>query len=98
MSACRCLTECRVAAQATVRGEQQFRVLGYTANASPTGRPYIAVRVGRVLIYVEDRAALDCFTQAWRKAERFADKVFGGPFESVDDDSDNADIDPVCSM
>jgi hypothetical protein len=88
MTACRCLTECRVAAQATVRGEQQFRVLGYTANASPTGSPYVAVRVGRILIYVEDRAALDCFAQAWRKAERFADTVFGGPFDSCDGSED----------
>ncbi len=98
MSSSRSVSECRVAAQATARGEQQFRVLGYTAKASPTGKPYIAVRVGRVLLYIEDRAALDCFVQAWKKAERFGDKVFGGPFESLDGEDVDIDADAMCTI
>jgi hypothetical protein len=75
-------SECRIVAQARVRGDQQFRVLGYTKDASPSGEPYIAVRVGSLLIYVEDIAALDSFLQAWSRAERFGDRVFGTPFDT----------------
>jgi len=45
----------------------------------PTGRGYghIAVRVGRVLLYLEDRDALQAWTTAIGKAADLADAAFG---------------------
>jgi hypothetical protein len=66
----------RVAAQAIVEGMQDIRVEAATPLAGP-GHGQIAVRVGRLLVYVNDREALDSFIDAWRRAEALADKVFG---------------------
>jgi hypothetical protein len=33
--------------------------------------------VGRLLVYLNDRDALDSFLDAWRRAEALADKAFG---------------------
>ncbi len=49
---------CRVAAQAVMEGTQDTRVQALTPLAGP-GHGQIAVRVGRVLVYVNDREALD---------------------------------------
>jgi len=51
------------------------RVHGVTTVASRTGREHLAVTVGRVLLYLEDRAALDALVDAVRRAEALA--VFG---------------------
>jgi hypothetical protein len=40
------------------------------------GHGQIAVRVGRLLVYLNDREALESFTDAWRRAEALADKAF----------------------
>ena len=37
----------------------------------------LAVRVGRLLVYMNDREALDSFVDAWHRAEALADKAFG---------------------
>ena len=66
----------RVAAQAIVEGMQDIRVEAATALAGP-GHGQIAVRVGRLLVYLNDREALESFTDAWRRAEALADKAFG---------------------
>jgi hypothetical protein len=66
----------RVAAQAMVTGMQDIRVEAATPLAGP-GHGQIAVRVGRLLVYVNDREALDSFVDAWRRAEALADKTFG---------------------
>lgn len=35
------------------------------------------VRVGRLLVYVNDREALNSFIEAWGQAQDLADKAFG---------------------
>ena len=47
------------------------------AEASQTNQPYLAVRVGRVLTYVNDRAALESHSEAWERARELATSVFG---------------------
>ena len=66
----------RVAAQAVVEGMQDIRVEAATALAGP-GHGQIAVRVGRLLVYCNDRDALESFLDAWHQAEALADKAFG---------------------
>jgi len=68
--------QCRVAAQAVMEGMQDIRVQAATPLAGP-GHGQIAVRVGRLLVYVNDREALDSFLDAWRQAADLADKAFG---------------------
>jgi hypothetical protein len=57
----------------------QTKVRAVVEPAGRTGRGYIAVRVGRVLLYLEDRAALDALTGAVRAAGGHADAVYGEP-------------------
>jgi hypothetical protein len=71
------LGSCEVIASARLRGDQEDRVQGMTSVASPTGKAHIALRVGRVLLDLEDRDALDALRRAVRKAERLADGVYG---------------------
>ena len=66
----------RVAAQAVVEGMQDIRVEAATPLAGP-GHGQIAVRVGRLLVYCNDREALESFLDAWHRAEALADKAFG---------------------
>ncbi len=68
--------ECRVSVQAVCRGGQGYKVLAVAGTASDNGQPHIAVRVGRILIYVADHEALGCFVDAWRKAEDLGQRVF----------------------
>jgi hypothetical protein len=67
----------RVAAQAIVTGMQDISVCAATPLAGPTKHGQIAVRVGRLLVYVNDREALASFLDAWHQAEALADKAFG---------------------
>ena len=67
---------CRVIAQAICAGYQRRTVRGYTKQMSSNGHPYIAVRVGRVLIYIEDREALTSFIEAFDRAHDLVDRVF----------------------
>lgn len=67
---------CRVAVQAVTEGLQDVRVQAATPLAGP-GHGQIAVRVGRVLVYVNDREALESFLDARTQAEGLADKAFG---------------------
>ena len=66
----------RVAAQAMVTGMQDIQVQAATPLAGP-GHGQIAVRVGRLLVYDNDRGALESFIDAWSKAAALADKAFG---------------------
>lgn len=66
----------RVAAQAVVEGMQDIRVAAVTPLAGP-GHGQIAVRVGRLLVYCNDRESLESFLDAWNRAEALADKAFG---------------------
>ena len=67
---------CRIAVQAVLEGIQEVRVQAVTPLAGP-GHGQIAVRVGRMLIYVNDREALDSLLDAWQRAGDLADKAFG---------------------
>lgn len=67
---------CRVAVQAVLEGMQEVRVQAATPLAGP-GHGQIAVRVGRLLMYINDREALDSLLDAWQQAAGLADKAFG---------------------
>jgi len=67
----------QVATQAIFAGPQDHRVIAMTPQASGRGYGHIAVRVGRVLLYLEDRQALQAWTTAIGKAADLADATFG---------------------
>jgi len=67
----------QVASQAIFAGPQDHRVCAMTPQASGRGYGHIAVRVGRVLVYLEDRDALQAWTTAIGKAADLADAAFG---------------------
>ena len=48
----------QIAAQAITAGPQEYRVYGGNAQATARGHGVISIRVGRVLIYLEDQEAL----------------------------------------
>jgi hypothetical protein len=56
-----------------MKGTQDVRVQALTPLAGP-GHGQIAVPVGRVLVYVNDREALNSFLDAWQQAAEMADK------------------------
>ena len=58
----------QVATQAIFAGPQEHRVFAMTPEASGRGYGHVAVRVGRVLVYLEDRQALEAWTTAISKA------------------------------
>ncbi len=63
----------QVATQAIFAGPQDHRVFAMTPEATGRGYGHIAVRVGRVLVYLEDRDALQAWTTAIGKAADLAD-------------------------
>ncbi|WP_404387410.1 hypothetical protein [Humibacillus xanthopallidus] len=65
-----------VAAQVIATGPQDSTVQA-TAPLVGTGQGQIAVRVGRVVVYVTDRDALQAFVSAWTEAQTLADQAFG---------------------
>lgn len=67
---------CRIAVQAVLEGMQEVRVQAVTPLAGP-GHGQITIRVGRILIYVNDREALDSFLDAWQRAADLKDQAFG---------------------
>ncbi len=67
----------QVATQAIFAGPQEHRVSAMTAAASGRGYGHIAVRVGRILLYLVDRDALQAWTMAIGKAAVLADQAFG---------------------
>lgn len=69
-------SRCEVIAQATMSGLQVHRARAFGAEDG-WRTPYIAVRVGLVLINVQDRDALACLTEAVRAANHMAEQVFG---------------------
>jgi hypothetical protein len=69
-----------IAAQVIAAGDQDVNVLAVAACNSGNGIGYIAVRVGRILIYVHDRDSLNSFRDAWKRAEALADNAFGPLF------------------
>ncbi len=67
---------CEVIASARLRGDQEDRVQGLTHLTSRTGEAHIALRVGQVLLYLEDRDALDALVRAVDKAAELGESIF----------------------
>ena len=68
--------ECRIAIQALCHGPLDWRVQGVPGAAARQGRAHIALRYGRVLLYLEDRAALGSLVEAVQAAFDLRDKLF----------------------
>lgn len=66
-------------AQCSVAGVQDMRVHAVTKAASDRPWGYVSVRVGRLIVLVEDIDALECFTVAWSEAGRYCEEAFGKP-------------------
>ena len=73
------LGTCEVIASVRLAGDQETKVRAVVEPASRIGRGYIAVRVGQVLLYLEDRVAFDALTRAVHAAGSHADAVYGEP-------------------
>jgi hypothetical protein len=71
---------CTIAIQALCRGELDWRVQGVTGAAARKGQAHIALRFGRVLLYLEDMSALETLVDAVEAAYELREQVFGsGP-------------------
>ncbi len=68
---------CSLAVQAVMAGPQEVRVTGTTPQASGRGYGHLCLRVGRVLIYLEDRDSLLAWQEALRQADALADSAYG---------------------
>lgn len=68
---------CRLIAQAVMAGKQDYRV--QAANAQHTGRGHgvLSIRVGRLLVYLEDRDALLAWQRVVERAVQVQDAAFG---------------------
>jgi hypothetical protein len=73
------VTGCQLAVQVSVVGSQQTDVRLVAAQASAEGRAHLAVRVGRVVTVVFDRAALAGYRQAWAEALDYGRRIFTNP-------------------
>ncbi len=68
---------CSLAVQAVMAGLQEVRVTGTTPQASGRGYGHLCLRVGRILIYLEDPDSLLAWQEALRQAEDLADAALG---------------------
>ena len=68
---------CLLAVQAKVRGYQDLRVTGESAQVTGTGHGVIALRVGQVLLYLEDREALFSWVAAIQRGLELQDRAYG---------------------
>jgi hypothetical protein len=75
---------CTIAIQTLCRGELDWRVLGVTGAAARRGQAHIALRFGRVLLYLEDMAALDMLVNAVEAAYDLREQVFGSGHDLPD--------------
>ena len=65
-----------VASQVMAAGAQDIHVQVIVPLSGP-GKGQLGIRVGRLLVYVSNREALDSFLQAWAQAGALAEKAFG---------------------
>ncbi len=68
---------CSLAVQAVMAGPQEVRVTAVTPQSSGRGYGHLCLRVGRVLIYLEDRDSLHAWQHALHQAEDLADSALG---------------------
>jgi hypothetical protein len=67
----------RIAVQLVLAGLQDCRVLAHSASASGFAHGTIAIRIGRTLLYVEDRDALLSLVAVVQEAVALEDQAFG---------------------
>ena len=65
-----------VVTQAMVGGAQETAARVLTPIGGSSG-PQIAVRVGRIMVLVSDRQALESFVGAWHQAMTLVNEAFG---------------------
>jgi hypothetical protein len=64
---------CAITIAARSAGPLETMLFGVTAHAQRGGEPaHIGIKFGRILIYLEDRAALDSLVRITRQAEEMA--------------------------
>jgi hypothetical protein len=68
---------CDVAAQCVMAGPQDHTVRGGNAQVTGRGHGVISMRVGRMLVYLEDRDALQAWRLAIEKALAMQEDAFG---------------------
>jgi hypothetical protein len=67
---------CQVIAQVTLAGVQDVRVRAF-GRVDGWTTPYISVRIGHILLNIEDRAALTALIEATQAAAGHSDIAFG---------------------
>ena len=75
----------RLVCQALCQGPLEPKVTAVSGAAARTGQAHIAVRYGRLLLYLEDRAALEALSRAVGRAEELATTVFGPPEDAFEE-------------
>jgi hypothetical protein len=66
----------RMAVQAIFAGPQDHQVIAVTGRAARNGARHIAIRIDRLLVYIEDPAALESCVLAWGRAIELAERLF----------------------
>ena len=74
---------CQLATQAVMAGPQDYRVTAANAQVTGQGHGVITIRVGRLLVYVEDRQALLAWQRALQRASEMEDAAFGPEMPEV---------------
>jgi hypothetical protein len=70
--------DCTVSTQALCYGPIETSVFGVAGPAArPGSRAHVGLKFGRILIYLEDRAALESLAHAVAQAVEMASAVFG---------------------
>lgn len=67
---------CDLITQAVLGGDLDFRVQAMSSVVGP-GPGTISIRLGRIVLVIEDRNALEVLTTACHQAEAMADRAFG---------------------
>ena len=67
--------KCALAVQAILAGVQHVAVRCFS-RVDGWDRPYLSIKIGQVLLNIEDRDALNSLSHAVRHAERLADQAF----------------------
>src|SRR4051794_38851573 len=75
---------CRLAVQASFSGPQGFKVMAVAAHAARDGKAHLAVRVGSLLVYIEDHAALETLIAAWRQASELGREILPAEPDAFD--------------
>ena len=69
--------KCNLGVQVVMAGLQDTRVIGQNAMHTGKGHGCIALRVGTVLIYLEDRHALNSWMDVLNQAVQMQDECYG---------------------